>query len=300
MKNQKESKKLSASFTTGAIALVFLAIGWQTALFVYKAAEAKIAAHRDRPDTVYVYKTLPPDSSGGSIASFPQSVRKKYGGRPRRAKEIRRHTMPRQYENFPFDPNTVSVEDLMRLGFTERQASSIDNYRKKGGRFRRKSDFAKSYVVADSVYSRLEPYIDIPSVDINSADSAAFDALPGIGPYFARKMVEHRRQLKGYSFPEQLMDIYNFDEEKFAALSDLITVGPSEPYPIWSLPEDSLKKHPYIRSRAHGVVLFRKHNPPAKWTVEALAAAGVISAEQASKLALCHLSPAVDSLRRGN
>lgn len=97
--------------------------------------------------------------------------------------------VPRTYENFRFNPNVVSVNDLRRLGFSLKQAESIDNYRKKGGRFRRKEDFAKSYVVADSVYRRLEKYIDIPLLDINRADSAEFDALPGIGGYFAAKVV---------------------------------------------------------------------------------------------------------------
>ena len=66
------------------------------------------------------------------------------------AQSIRRANSPRRYESFKFNPNTVSVDDLMRLGFSEKQAQSIDNYRRKGGRFRRKSDFARSYVVADS------------------------------------------------------------------------------------------------------------------------------------------------------
>ena len=298
MKKNQEGKKLSASFITGAIALVFLAIGWQTALFVHKAAVTHIASTRDRPDTVYIYATEPSSVISTELSerrNLPgttqtRTSRKEYGGRSPAAKAIREQTAKRTYECFPFDPNTVSVEDLIRLGFSEKQARSIDNYRKKGGRFRRKTDFAKSYVVADSVFARLEPYIEIPKLDINSADSAAFDALPGIGPYFAAKMVSYRKQLKGYSYPEQLMDIYHFDQDRFDALSDLITVGASEPYPLWSHPEDSLKKHPYIGSRAHGIVLFREHNPPEKWTVEELARAGVLSSDQASRLSRCSLA----------
>ena len=125
----------------------------------------------------------------------------------------------------------------MRLGFSEKQAQSILNYRAKGGRFRRPSDFAKSYVVADSVFDRLEPYIDIPRIDLNKADSAAFETLPGIGPYFASKMVSYRTSLGGYSHPEQLLEIYHFDREKYEALKDLISCSLPEPYPIWTLSE---------------------------------------------------------------
>lgn len=171
---------MNSTFKTGAIALAFLIIGYQVALFVHKAsAEAKVPA--------------PPQQ--------------------------------RKVENFPFDPNTVSQQDLQRLGFSEKQAASIVNYRAKGGRFHRPSDFAKSFVVADSVFKRLEPYISIPQIDINAADSAAFDNLPGIGPYYAAKMVEYRENIQGYTYPEQLLDIWNFGQERLDGLLDLIVIG---------------------------------------------------------------------------
>ena len=207
-KKTEDHPVLFTSFRAGIIALVFLVMGFQLALFVYKAAELRILANRDRPDTVYVCPG--PAVSSPSLVSTPSSVSIPSGSfvsssertaatssvTTRRnavhaplAERIREEKPRRQVESFRFDPNTVSVEDLQRLGFSPKQAASIDNYRSKGGRFRRKEDFAKSYVVADSVYRRLEAYIDIPLLDINRADSAAFDALPGIGGYFAAKMV---------------------------------------------------------------------------------------------------------------
>ena len=33
---------------------------------------------------------------------------------------------------FRFDPNTISIEDLQRLGFSVKQARAIDNYRQAG------------------------------------------------------------------------------------------------------------------------------------------------------------------------
>ena len=199
----------------------------------------------------------------------------------------------RKVESFSFNPNTVSVEDLQRLGFSEKQALSIDNYRLKGGRFRRKEDFAKSYVVADSVYDRLEPYIVIPKLDINKADSTALLDLPGIGPYFAGKIVSYRTSLRGYSAPEQLMEIYHFDREKYDGLKDLITCSAPEPYPIWTLSEDELSKHPHIsRTEAHSIVIYREHHTPSECTFEGLRKAGTLSEEHAGKLSLCKLQSA--------
>ena len=175
------------------------------------------------------------------------------------------------------------------MGFTIKQAESIDNYRKKGGVFRRKEDFAKSYVVSESAYSRLEAYIDIPLVDLNVADSAAFDALPGIGGWFAAKMIEYRDKLGGYTCIEQLMEIYRFDQDKFDALSDLVCVRNPVYYPLWSLPADSLRQHPHIRNyeTAKSIVLFRDNNAPDEWTVQNLCKAGILSEDDAMRLSRC-------------
>lgn len=291
MKDNGERKPgMAQSFVTGVIALVFLLVGYQTAMFIHEAAVMKVASNRDVPDTVYVYRAVP-ESMPGDVerSGITDSVVRRNASHGKHAEKVR-HEMPYpRTESFAFNPNTVSLEDLQRLGFSRKQAQSIDNYRQKGGVFRRKSDFAKSYVVADSVYKRLEPYISIPLIDLNQADSAEFDSLPGIGGWFASKIIEHRERLGGYSYKEQLMDIYRFDQEKFAALSDLVTISKPYRYPLWTLPADSLRLHPYIRNyeTAHAIVLFRQNSDPMAWAVDSLASCGIISLETASKLSRC-------------
>ena len=296
MEAGKRQKTLKHSFTTGAIALVFLIIGFETALFVHKAAVTRLVADRDHPDTVYVVERVRPKSEAKPeeepVETESDTVYyRKPADRSPEAVRIREKASPRRVESFRFNPNTVPLEDLMRLGFSEKQAQSILNYRAKGGRFRRPSDFAKSYVVADSVFERLEPYIDIPRIDLNKADSAAFETLPGIGPYFASKMVSYRTSLGGYSHPEQLLDIYHFDREKYDGLKDLITCSRPEPYPIWTLSERDLARHPYLsRDEAHSIVLYRTHQPPEAWTLEGLHKAGILSEEHYGKLSRCVLA----------
>lgn len=367
----EERNSPGASLKIGAVAVTFLVIGYQAALFVNSSAVAQLIANRDAPDTVYVTdeafakrimsaesvqshlhpdimtpKSLPPAGNGRSEEQYGGEEKRGLDGRKAGREEttgragasisegvqlsggegragasvseqaqhslsgagatVRRNARHseeaeriylkqrgKKVESFPFDPNSVSVSDLQRLGFSEKQALSIDAYRKKGGRFRRPADFAKSYVVADSVFSRLEPFIRIPKVDINAADSAAFDALPGIGAYYAAKMVEYRERLQGYSYPEQLMDLKNFDEERFRGLADLISVGAREPYALWSLPPEQLAQHPYISSRAvaRSIVLFRENHRPEELSVKALAAAGILDSLAASRLGRCRIAP---------
>lgn len=319
MSDDKKGRKLSPSFVTGAIALAFLAVGYQTALFVHRAAALKILSDETVPDTVYVAVDEAFAASGQAVVSDvpvlgKSDVRRlsgesgasknawqqvpgkktvlarKQGVRPEAAAAVAA-IAPRTYENFRFNPNVVSVNDLRRLGFSLKQAESIDNYRKKGGKFRRKEDFAKSYVVADSVYRRLEKYIDIPLLDINRADSAEFDALPGIGGYFAAKMVEYRSRLGGYSCKEQLMEIYHLDNDKYSRFCDLITVGESRPFRLWTMPADSLKLHPYIRNwkTANAIVLYRDNNPRELWTVQGLRKAGILDDATAARLSRCRI-----------
>ncbi len=331
---------MKSYFKTGAIALAFLVLGFELAMFVHRAAVERVVANRDRPDTVYVVRgaredvpspTVSPsspqnsrslDPTADAVPPLSRGWRRSYEGTSSRsttnktsslsqlagegesvvverrgshgtaARAMYEKAPGRRVETFRFNPNTVTLEELCRLGFTEKQAQSILNYREKGGKFRRKSDFAKSYVVADSVFKRLEPFIDIPLLDINKADSAAFDALPGIGGWFAQKMVEYREQLHGYSCPEQLMEIWNFDQEKYDGLKDLIKCSPAEPYPFWTGSVEDIRNHPHIRNwqTARDIVFYRDHNPPENLTPNGLLKAGIITEEQAARLNRCRLN----------
>lgn len=293
MKSENSKKSgLSESFVMGVIAVVFLLVGYQTALFLHRAASTKIAAHRDAPDTVYIYRDVVHVGANEDVppAERTVEVRRNAVHQPR-AESVRRNMPRKQTETFVFNPNTVTLEDLCRLGFSAKQAEAIVNYRNKGGVFHRKEDFAKSYVVADSVYRRLEAYIEIPLIDLNHADVAELDELPGIGEWYARKIVDYREELHGYSYKEQLMDIHKFDNEKFNALSDLVTVDEPYSYPLWTLSADSLKRHPYIRNyeTARSIILFRDNNPKELWSVDNLCVAGILSKKDAERLGRCVL-----------
>lgn len=67
----------------------------------------------------------------------------------------------KQHKLFRFDPNTVSLKELVVLGFSPKQAQVILNYRQAGAVFRVKRDFARCYTVSSQKYAELEPYIEI-------------------------------------------------------------------------------------------------------------------------------------------
>lgn len=61
-------------------------------------------------------------------------------------------------------------------------------------------------------------------VDLNDADEAALDALPGIGPATAAAIIEHRRQIGRFTSVEQLLDVRGIGEAKLEQLRPLVTV----------------------------------------------------------------------------
>ncbi len=67
----------------------------------------------------------------------------------------------RQATYFEFDPNKIGVEDWVRLGFTEKQAQSIELYKQKGGKFYRPQDLMRLYVMDEEHYYKLKPFVKI-------------------------------------------------------------------------------------------------------------------------------------------
>jgi competence protein ComEA len=61
-------------------------------------------------------------------------------------------------------------------------------------------------------------------VDLNQADEAALDALPGVGPTTASAIVEHRARIGRFTSVDQLLDVRGIGEAKLEQLRPLVTV----------------------------------------------------------------------------
>ena len=193
----------------------------------------------------------------------------------------------KRVETFEFDPNSVTLDELCRLGFSERQAQVILNYRDKGGRFRSTADFAKMYVVDSAAFARLEPFIRIPKLDLNAADSEALLSLRGIGPYYASKILTYRRRLGGsFSSLDQLLEIDGFTRERLDGFREDVELRrvPSG-FNIWEATQAQLETHPYIGAyAAKGIIRFKRTVDSLSWSLPALVDAGILTAEKAAKL----------------
>ena len=143
------------------------------------------------------------------------------------------------------------------------------------------------YVVSDSLYARLEPYIDIPKLELNSADSAALVRLKGIGPFYARRIISYRERLGGFSDIRQMMEVEGLDSVRFSGFRDDISVDTARivKIDIWrdSLPR--LVSHPYIGEKgARRIERFRNVYDSTLWSPANLLKEHVLTEEQFSRL----------------
>ncbi len=196
-------------------------------------------------------------------------------------------------EMFPFDPNTASREDLLRLGLQPALAERLLRYREKGGVFRQKSDFQKLYGLSEADYTRLEPYITIAQpeaiaavrpaaysggasgsnafgpkpIDINTADVHAWTNLPGIGNARASSILKFRDRLGGFLSAEQVGETFGLPDSVFQQIRPWLRVET----PIYrkidlnSATEKDLAAHPYINyQQARLIVAYREQHGPYK------------------------------------
>jgi competence protein ComEA len=64
-------------------------------------------------------------------------------------------------------------------------------------------------------------------LNLNAATEAQLEALPGIGPATATRIVEYRKKNGPFKKAEDLMNVKGIGEKSFLKLKGLITVAPS-------------------------------------------------------------------------
>lgn len=199
------------------------------------------------------------------------------------------HSERPKAERFFFDPNTADSATLIRLGLLEWQVRNIQKYRRAGGIFRTKEDFAQVYGLTLKEYDELEPYIHIspdyqqaslsvrrPSterdslphqhkigehetVDLATADTNVLKTVPGIGDYYAREIVRRREWLGGFASIDQLDEIEGFPQQakKYFRLDSTKVVRLN----INRLPLNRLRNHPYLNYyQAKAITDYRRKN----------------------------------------
>lgn len=196
-------------------------------------------------------------------------------------------------ELFYFDPNTLSFEGWQKLGLRDKTIQTIKNYLSKGGRFKKAEDLQKVYGLFPDEYSRIAPFIQIaasvttvkdsefsinsqsemPStksnisrlknININTADTSAFIALPGIGSKLAARIVNFRDKLGGFYSINQVAETFGLSDSTFQKIKQYLVLENTtlRKLNINTATVDDLKAHPYIKySLANPIVAYRNQH----------------------------------------
>ena len=70
-----------------------------------------------------------------------------------------------------------------------------------------------------------QPAITTP-ININTATASELEALPGVGPAMAARIVEYRTKNGGFKKIEDLMNVKGIGEKSFLKLKSLVTIAP--------------------------------------------------------------------------
>jgi DNA uptake protein ComE-like DNA-binding protein len=191
---------------------------------------------------------------------------------------------------FFFDPNTATADQWKELGLPEKTIGTMLKYLSRGGRIRKPEDLQKIYGFPPEAYEKLKPYIRLPEngrsfagsgkkmeswerdkprvykiksndvgrVLINQSDSLAWEALPGIGPRLAARIVGFRAKLGGFISIEQVGETFGLPDSVFQKIMPFLVDDHQNMLAKIDLNQatlEELQAHPYITYQLAKVII---------------------------------------------
>jgi DNA uptake protein ComE-like DNA-binding protein len=196
----------------------------------------------------------------------------------------------------PFDPNITDLEGWKNLGFSEKQAQVILNYRDRNlrGSFKNLEEISRCFVISPEKFEALKPFIVLNPENIkerkftanNGANSAnrgesnsqKFAADPtdfsktdlneitfkqllefGFDERSAASFLGFRKKLGGFMAKNQILETYNIDKDLAQKLVEIAPLNTDnvERYSLLEAPEEWLKNHPYFKYYADKIIYYR-------------------------------------------
>lgn len=198
---------------------------------------------------------------------------------------------PRLAETFNFNPNNVTVEEMLKLGFTEQTAKRVEKYRIAGGSFKQKNDLLKVYGISKGRVSELSNYILLPEkriynepkkyknespkftkykkkyykFELNQISADSLTKIHGLGPSLSKRIVKFRNKLGGFISKSQLNEVYGLDSVVINEINKNTILDPLLTKTL-NINSDSLKylsNHPYISYKLAKIILaYKKQHGP--------------------------------------
>ena len=147
----------------------------------------------------------------------------------------------KKYTIYPFNPNYISDHKGYQLGMKIKEIDRLLAHRNKRLFVNSAKEFQEVTKISDSRLQAISPYFkfpewvqkknrekeerftvttktkkyisDITSSDINEATPYDFTLVKGVDEYLSERIIKYRSKLQGFSFPEQLFEVWGLEKE---------------------------------------------------------------------------------------
>ena len=174
---------------------------------------------------------------------------------------------------FIFNPNDITKDSLVLLGFTSKSAQTLINFRESINGFKSKEELKKVFGVTPDLYQKIEPFISIPSkksnpeeepesdlIELNTSTKEDLMSAKGIGAAFSKRIIEHRKNLGGFLSINQLEEVFGIDKDWIVKYGKQFTIdkGKIKKININTIEFKKLLRHPYIEfSEVKRIINYR-------------------------------------------
>jgi DNA uptake protein ComE-like DNA-binding protein len=150
-------------------------------------------------------------------------------------------TENRRPKIYPFNPNYISDYKGYQLGMKTKEIDLLLAHRNKRLFVNSAKEFQEVTKISDSLLQAISPYFkfpdwvqkknrekkeqfsfasktkknisDITSSDINEATPYDLTLVKGVDEYLSERIIKYRSKLQGFSFPEQLFEVWGLEKE---------------------------------------------------------------------------------------
>ena len=146
----------------------------------------------------------------------------------------------KKFKIYPFNPNYISDYKRYQLGMNIDEIDRLLAYREQKLYVNSAKEFQTITKISDSLLQKISPFFKFPdwvqkknnyknnqqryipnsrinvseitTVDINKATLKDFNAIEGVDEYISERIIKYRSKLQGFSFKEQLFEVWGLDE----------------------------------------------------------------------------------------
>ena len=146
----------------------------------------------------------------------------------------------KKFKIYPFNPNYISDYKGYQLGMNVDEIDRLLAHREQRLYVNSAKEFQTITKISDSLLKKISPFFKFPewvqkknnnknyqqryipnsrinvseitTVDINKATLKDFTAIEGVDEYISERIIKYRSKLQGFSFKEQLFEVWGLDE----------------------------------------------------------------------------------------